>query len=421
MLCFCFAVIMLVSLAGCGKRNVSGNRVTLRYVTYEYMPSQIKVQQNIIDAFNSSQDRITVKMEVAERTEKILVQLAGGKSSAPDVFLCYSGDVNTMAEKGAILQLDPLVKASGIKKSDYFPQLFETLTANPGKKLYAFPTSWASEALAYNIDLFDKAGVAYPDASWTWDDFRKAAQKLTIQENGRVTQYGASTVPEHIIMNSFGAKFFSDDMTKCNMNAPEIKAAFQYIIDLDRKYKVVPSMASQPRQEQLKSGLDMFLTRRVGMYIVTSFQLEALSKVNNLRWDVAPIPRYEGKKRIMSPGVNTLVIYSGTAHPKEAWEFIKFFSGPVGQRMLGKNCVPARRDIANKYFLQPPPKHLRVMIDQYEGINLNTWAGTTWGNQYLREVYSPKVDELLLGLTTVDNAIQIMQTKGEKYMKSAKK
>lgn len=421
MLCLCISIAMLACLAGCGKRSESGDRVTLRYVTYEYMPSQIKVQQNIIDAFNRSQDRIRVNMEVAEKPEKILVQLAGGKNSAPDVFLCFSGDVNTMAEKGAILPLDSYIAASGVKKTDYFPELFEALTANPEKKVYAFPVSWGAEALAYNRDIFDKAGVAYPNESWTWDDFRKTAQKLTIQKNGRVVQYGAASVPEHIILGSFGVRFFSDDMTKCSIDTPETRAAFQYLVDLDRKYKVVPNVASQPRAEQLKSGLDMFMTGRVGMYIVSSFQLEALGKAGNLHWDVAPIPRYKDYKRVMSPGINTLVLCSSSSHPKEAWEFVKFYCGPEGQRMLGKNCVPANKGIAYKYFLQPPPEHLRVMIDQYEKVVLNTWAGTTWGNQYLRDVYSPKLDELLLGLTTVDKAVPAMQTGGEKYMKPAKK
>ena len=54
-------------------------------------------------------------------------------------------------------------------------------------KTYAMPYRQDSWVLYYNKDLFDKAGVAYPDGSWTWDDYAKAAKELTTgAEGGRV-------------------------------------------------------------------------------------------------------------------------------------------------------------------------------------------------------------------------------------------
>ena len=42
-------------------------------------------------------------------------------------------------------------------------------------------------SLVYNKKLFDAAGVAYPTPTWTWDDFRAAAKKLT---DASTKQYG---------------------------------------------------------------------------------------------------------------------------------------------------------------------------------------------------------------------------------------
>ena len=36
----------------------------------------------------------------------------------------------------------------------------------------------------YNKDLFDAAGLDYPTADWTWDDFAKDAAALTDTANG---------------------------------------------------------------------------------------------------------------------------------------------------------------------------------------------------------------------------------------------
>ena len=46
-------------------------------------------------------------------------------------------------------------------------------------KVYGVPALIDNLAIIYNKDLFDAAGVDYPTADWTWDDFRAAAKALT--------------------------------------------------------------------------------------------------------------------------------------------------------------------------------------------------------------------------------------------------
>ena len=46
-------------------------------------------------------------------------------------------------------------------------------------KSYGVPYRQDSWVLYYNKDLFDQAKVAYPDGSWTWDDYAKAAKDVT--------------------------------------------------------------------------------------------------------------------------------------------------------------------------------------------------------------------------------------------------
>ena len=40
--------------------------------------------------------------------------------------------------------------------------------------------------------MFDEAGVEYPNAEWTWDDFYEAAKKLT-KDDGSQWGYGINT------------------------------------------------------------------------------------------------------------------------------------------------------------------------------------------------------------------------------------
>jgi len=411
----CFLCLFLILGAGC-KRESGGGKVTLRYMTYEYLPSQVVIHEAIVDAFNKSQDRITVKLQVEQRgTEKILTQIAGG--AAPDVFMWFNTNIYDLARKGALLEMTPYIKSSKIDFNDYFSGMFRLVQFNVGDKIYGFPMSWGAEAIIYNKDLFDRAGLPYPAEGMNWEGFARTAQKLTVTKDGRVVQYGTTLPSDYNVLLGFGAKRFNDNLTRCVLDSPEAKKALQFLVDLGDKYKAIPSVASLPRGEQWQTAMDMFMTGKIAMYITSSFQLQALSNIQGFRWDIAPLPRYPGKKRLMAPGINTLAIYAGTKHPQEAWEFVKFACGPEGEKFLGKNCIPSHKKTAEKYFLVPPPENIGVIIDQFEGETILAEGYTSWGREYVETVYRAELDKMLLGLQSVEETASNMTREGNKFLK----
>ena len=44
--------------------------------------------------------------------------------------------------------------------------------------MYGIPKDKDTVCLVYNKEMFDQAGVAYPDENWTWDDLVDASQKI---------------------------------------------------------------------------------------------------------------------------------------------------------------------------------------------------------------------------------------------------
>src|SRR5690606_18313954 len=51
--------------------------------------------------------------------------------------------------------------------------------------VWALPYGGAlGTVLLYRKDLFDRHGIAYPDANWTWTEFLDAAKKLTDPQAG---------------------------------------------------------------------------------------------------------------------------------------------------------------------------------------------------------------------------------------------
>ena len=51
-------------------------------------------------------------------------------------------------------------------------------------ELYAIPKDASVVGLWYNKELFDNAGVDYPDETWTWETLRQAAIDLTDESKG---------------------------------------------------------------------------------------------------------------------------------------------------------------------------------------------------------------------------------------------
>ena len=45
-------------------------------------------------------------------------------------------------------------------------------------KIYGVPKDKDNVVLVYNKEMFDAAGVSYPDESWTWDDLTDASQRI---------------------------------------------------------------------------------------------------------------------------------------------------------------------------------------------------------------------------------------------------
>ncbi len=413
------SLLILIAAIGFGcRQQEAGKKIVLYYMTYETMPAQVATHQAIVDAFNKSQDQITVKLMADGSSQKIMVSIAGGV--APDVFMWFNANIYDLARRGALLEMTPYIKASEIDFEDYFPGMFRLVQFGMGEDIYGFPMSWGAGAIAYNKDLFDQAGVPYPAEGMTWYDFARTARKLTVAKDGRVVQYGTTLPADHDILLGFGAKRFDDDLTRCVLDSPEAKKAFQFLVDLQDKYKAIPRVAALSRAEQWRTAMQMFMTGRVAMYLASSFQLQALSEIRDFRWDVAPIPRYPGKKRLSAPGINTLAIYSRTKYPQEAWEFIKFACGPEGLKFLGKNCIPAHKATAEKYFLTPPPDSIEIIIDQFEGETLMAESYTSWGDQYLETVYRPELDKMLMGLQSVEQTIANMTAEGNKLLEQEK-
>lgn len=102
---------------------------------------------------------------------KIRTMLAGG--TVPDIIRTNDDFVRFYSTKGQFTDLQPLMDRDGITPDNYFPPIFD-FPRQPDGKYTAWTLGNQPRVIYYNVDLFEKAGVALPPTDWTsegwtWD------------------------------------------------------------------------------------------------------------------------------------------------------------------------------------------------------------------------------------------------------------
>jgi multiple sugar transport system substrate-binding protein len=274
--------------------------------------------------------------------QKIQTMIAGGKP--PDIF--GSGDVQipNIVAKNFALDLMPFVKRDHYNLSDFYPQVIQGLTYD--KKLVGLTDNWDTQVMYYNATLFQKAGLAAPSGSWTWNDFVTAAQKLT-SGSGTSKVYGGVYdnwfAPYYDQIWSWGGDPYPNNGKDCGFASSQAIDAFNSIMDLYRSgVSPTPSQFSGQGAEQL------FLTGRVGMYIGAGrWAAYDLRDVKRFQWKVAPIPAGPaGRANFFH--LSTFAIARTSHNQSTAWDFLKYMVSSEGitEGLAAAQGIPSRESIA---------------------------------------------------------------------------
>ncbi len=346
--------------------------VTLRVAVYQE-PARVEVQRRFIEAFEQAHPSIKVALESADFSTyytKLNTNLAAGR--APDVFMMSGAYFYAGAMRNAFKDLGPYVKQAGIDLNSYFTEAENSMYQG---KLLAVPEELDILALAYNKDLFDQAGVAYPTDVWTWDDLLDAATKLTRKSSdGRQTYgiYSVNNIQEMWgnLVKQNGGSFLTADKKKSAINTPEAIEAVQFAVDLIYKHKVSPTaqgVSSLPGY--IESGGSPFMTGLVAMKIQGNYELGVLLENDAFAWDVVTIPQRKIKGGLAWS--QAWVMYEKTKHPDEAWQFIEYMLSDEANKIIGDTpnkgqCPPLKSAAYAAPYGAPPPDHMKAFLDGYE-------------------------------------------------------
>ncbi|MEA5068895.1 MAG: ABC transporter substrate-binding protein [Christensenellaceae bacterium] len=194
-----------------------------------------ELMQQLIAEFNASQDKYevvgTTQGSYTETFQNIQAPIAGG--NPPALAVLEYGQVNNLALKGVLEDVQPYIDASADYKSDDVIEAFRE-QGRYGEALYALPLQGTTQVLYYDKAAFAQAGIDAEEALNTWEGLVDAERKITKKdESGKTTYYGWEPMWGYWnlmdIAYANGGKLLSEDGTQVLVNTPEWVEAWELI------------------------------------------------------------------------------------------------------------------------------------------------------------------------------------------------
>jgi multiple sugar transport system substrate-binding protein len=329
-------------------------------ITYGFWDSaQEDAVKKQLAAFMEQYPDITVEPQIVPWNDywtKLQTGVAGGEIF--DVFWINSASLPVYASKGTLQTIDPLIESGAIDPAN-FPDPLVEMYGYEGVQ-YGIPRDFDTIALFYNKDLFDAAGVAYPDDTWDWDTFREMGEKLTDDTKG-IWGAGQQTSWQENYYNFIyqnEGQLRNEDRTKCLVDEPAACEAFEYLTGFFTD-NLTPSIAIQQSNPVADS---LFPAGQVAMMTGGSFRAGTYAGAD-ANIDVAPLPK--GKVRACVTHGLANVIWSGSEAPEAALALVNFLAGPQAEQILGASgaTIPAMHGMQGDWLAANPDMNLQVFID----------------------------------------------------------
>ena len=284
--------------------------------------SSLRGSQEVVDAFNKSQDRIRVDFEQVPSGQQggyAKLSNAARAGNAPDIATIEYPQVPGFAIDGVARDLTPLLSDKLRKK--LLPQAL-ALTTFEGRT-YSVPQDVEPMVFLYRRDLFKKYDVEVPR---TWDEFEQAARTVKKKAHGARIATFPTDGGHHLAGFAWqaGARWFDTEGGAWNVNMTDkptrkVTAYWQRLIDEELVF--LNPVDTQAGTAQVGRG-DVF-GKLTGAWDAGGMM--AAQPGQKGKWGVAPLPQWDPEHpRVGTHGGSTFAVTKDSEHPKEAMEFIEW-------------------------------------------------------------------------------------------------
>lgn len=333
--------------------------VTITYCNFNASGGNEETLQQMYEAFHEEYPHITVEIETIamdDYFDQMQSRVAGG--TAPDCYELNIENFAAYANKGVLAEITDVDLSS----------LDETALSafNVDGKQYGLPGNFSNVVLVYNKDLFDQAGIDYPNEDWTQDDVQTAAEAISALGDDIYGYYQPLTYNEfYKVSAQFGGSLLNEDNTEFTINSAENVAAAQMMAD-----RVLVSNV-QPTDVQMggMGDWDLFMSGRLGMIPTGIWAFQTFTDGCDFEWDITVEPGEVQKATHFFS--NGLVINTDSENKEAAATWITWLASSPAAAELRIEAgwdLPAINDVETlaSYLDITPPDNRQAVFDSLD-------------------------------------------------------
>ena len=405
-------ITLLLSLAGCGTPD---GKTHLKFQIWDV--AQRESMQAICDAYTAKNPDVIIEVQVTSWNEYwTKLEAAAESNTMPDIFWMHTNQILYYSDFGMLADVTDLYNDV---EDGYYQNHFSEISIGNAQgsdgRMYGVPKDKDNIFLVYNKEMFDDAGVAYPDETWTWDDLVSASQTI-YDKTGKYgyMAYNDDQMGYWSFVYQAGGYILNEDKTRAGFDQPGTKMGMEFYVGL-QDYDWCPDQAYFAETAPGTA----FFSEIGSMYIEGNWEL--MNKCINFpnmegKWDIAPMPKCPAP--VSGDGQATIsngLCYSTAAHGKTkdiALDVIKFFGTEEAQLLASSYgaAISAYNGTEQPYFDAFEKAgydiHVEIVMDQFAyGVqNVNNAARPKWKSPVLDEL-----NKVYNGQQSLDAAMANMQ------------
>ncbi|TNJ61003.1 extracellular solute-binding protein, partial [Paenibacillus hemerocallicola] len=376
------------------------------------------LQKIILDPVQKMYPNITIELITGQKLEDLI---AAGET--PDIISTSNFSLDTFISMGLGTDLNEFVKTYKIDLGRFEPETIKNLQLyGKNGELYGFPFAMNYGMMAYNKDIFNAFGVAYPKDGMSWEQVIDLVKKTT-RTQGATQILGIDPGFPQVF-----SRAYSLPVTDNGNKAVLATDGYQKMLSMLRGIYDIPGMV-ESKTNYLRDNIDFFLKeQRVAMkpYWISAFTTRVLPLVEqnqNFNWDLVSFPSFADK-----PGYgrevdfHLLMVTPSSKNKDAAYRVLQAMQTSEAQTMINKfGRLTALKDQAIK-------KDYAADLKIFEGKNLAGIfsvqpAPVPRGSMYDSKIYSYLNEanrDMILNGKDIHTAIREAEEKSNKYIEEEK-
>lgn len=333
-----------VVTAGLASASATAADVTVRLVHVDQNPEVSAFYNDLARRFEASRPGVKVEIQYLENEsyKKKLTTLLQSPDR-PNILYSWGGGVLREQVKAGVIE-DLSAPMNAAWKERFIPAAVQAYTLD--NKIYGVPFQVSQVGFFYNKDLFAKAGVNAASIK-TWDDLLGAVRKLRDAGITPIMTGGADKWPLHFYWSHLAIRIGGRSAFEAALRGEGKGFADETFVRAGELFKQLADLkpfqpgylgASFPQSAGQfgdgKGAMMLMLNGLLGSMKANSADKQGIPD-EKLGWMPFPtVPGGKGDPGDTLGGLNGWLVTKGS--PKEATEFLRFFSEAQNQRVAAE-------------------------------------------------------------------------------------